>query len=450
MAFWSPELVDVARDDAPAARRACRAAVTPAAVARATYWLGAGCCARTRRADAPRVAVAALNPHAGEGGLLGTRGADARSRPGIARGAGAPAAGAHRGDASRARSPPRRAFRLARRASEWDGVVAMYHDQATIPMKLVELRRGGERLARAAHRAHERRPRDGVRPRGDVDGRRARDGGGARARRSARGRPAIGCAAMYERCLLPKGSVFSPSAAAVAKLVDAAAARTGGSRTTGGHAVTTVENEFGDDAPRSSRRAASPCRRRSPPQWLDDPDREELRLVWRVERRGRAVAEVPALAQARGRRSPTRPRAAPRVRLRLPGPQTIGRVPTTCACGEDLAFELGRGRGRPGVRRVDGHLRRVRGVQPHLRSRPRAPPIVTNPFDGTKTSRCAAAPPTASPSRWTAASASSPTPALAFAPELVAARGGRVRPRLLGAGGDVLTQLRPRPPDRGA
>ena len=84
---------------------------------------------------APRVAVAALNPHAGEQGLLGDEEID-RDRAG------------HRRRATRlkelARAAPRSkdpigaetAFRKAY-AGAYDAVVAMYHDQATIPMKLV-------------------------------------------------------------------------------------------------------------------------------------------------------------------------------------------------------------------------------------------------------------------------------------------------------------------------
>ena len=136
MAFWSPALVTslatthVAFADVPRA-------VTAAAVARAAYWLAwllsriAG--SERRRASPPRVAVAALNPHAGEGGLLG---GEERSRiaPGIARARA-------RLRASRIRAtldgpiPAESAFRLAL-AKEWDGVAAMYHDQATIPMKM--------------------------------------------------------------------------------------------------------------------------------------------------------------------------------------------------------------------------------------------------------------------------------------------------------------------------
>jgi 4-hydroxy-L-threonine phosphate dehydrogenase PdxA len=153
MAFWSPALVtSLVTTHLPFARVA--RAITPAAVARATYWLawllsrlarGTATRGKTGKAARPagtattpsavRVAVAALNPHAGEGGLLGRE--EGRSiAPGIAR------ARVRLRDAGVAATidgpvPAESAFRLALApARRWDGVAAMYHDQATIPMKV--------------------------------------------------------------------------------------------------------------------------------------------------------------------------------------------------------------------------------------------------------------------------------------------------------------------------
>jgi 4-hydroxythreonine-4-phosphate dehydrogenase len=108
------------------------AAITREAVARTTFWL-ADLLIRLGK-ETPRLAVAALNPHAGEGGLLGSE-EGSKIVPGIALArmrlelAGLPAEivgplGAET------------AFRLAV-AGDFDGVVAMYHDQATIPSKLL-------------------------------------------------------------------------------------------------------------------------------------------------------------------------------------------------------------------------------------------------------------------------------------------------------------------------
>jgi 4-hydroxythreonine-4-phosphate dehydrogenase len=75
----------------------------------------------------PRIAVASLNPHAGEGELLGSE--EKRAiLPGM-RGAG-------RGLRLSGPIGAETAFRKAH-AGDFDGVVAMYHDQATVPLKLV-------------------------------------------------------------------------------------------------------------------------------------------------------------------------------------------------------------------------------------------------------------------------------------------------------------------------
>jgi len=76
----------------------------------------------------PRIAVAGLNPHAGEGGLLG----DEERRiigPAVKR-------AAHRGiDASGPYSADTLFYRAAH--GEFDAVVAMYHDQGLAPFKLI-------------------------------------------------------------------------------------------------------------------------------------------------------------------------------------------------------------------------------------------------------------------------------------------------------------------------
>ncbi len=81
--------------------------------------------------DVPRLAVASLNPHAGEGELLGSEERRAIA-PGIR------SAERALGRSGRIIGPmgAETAYRLAF-SGEYDGVVAMYHDQATIPTKLV-------------------------------------------------------------------------------------------------------------------------------------------------------------------------------------------------------------------------------------------------------------------------------------------------------------------------
>jgi len=86
----------------------------------------------------PRIGVAGLNPHAGEGGLFGREEQD-HIIPAIAaaRNEGIAAHGPYAPDTvfMRARSTPER-------AGEFDVVVAMYHDQGLIPVKYLGVDKG--------------------------------------------------------------------------------------------------------------------------------------------------------------------------------------------------------------------------------------------------------------------------------------------------------------------
>jgi 4-hydroxythreonine-4-phosphate dehydrogenase len=86
----------------------------------------------------PRIAVAGLNPHAGEGGLFGREELEVIA-PAVlaARSAGIDAHGPFAPDTvfMRARS-------TAARAGEFDAVVAMYHDQGLIPVKYLGVDKG--------------------------------------------------------------------------------------------------------------------------------------------------------------------------------------------------------------------------------------------------------------------------------------------------------------------
>jgi len=87
---------------------------------------------------APRIAVAGLNPHAGEGGLFGNEEAEVIA-PAIAaaRSQGLDVQGPFAPDTvfMRARSTPHR-------AGEFDVVIAMYHDQGLIPVKYLGVDKG--------------------------------------------------------------------------------------------------------------------------------------------------------------------------------------------------------------------------------------------------------------------------------------------------------------------
>jgi 4-hydroxythreonine-4-phosphate dehydrogenase len=87
---------------------------------------------------APRIAVAGLNPHAGEGGLFGREEVEVI----------VPALQAARDEGIDARGPfaPDTVFMRARssstRAGEFDVVLAMYHDQGLIPVKYLGIDKG--------------------------------------------------------------------------------------------------------------------------------------------------------------------------------------------------------------------------------------------------------------------------------------------------------------------
>jgi 4-hydroxythreonine-4-phosphate dehydrogenase len=88
---------------------------------------------RQRLGRPARIAVAGLNPHAGEGGLFGREDAEVIA-PAVqqARAEGIDASGPH---------APDTVFMRARRG-DFDVVVAMYHDQGLIPVKYLGLEHG--------------------------------------------------------------------------------------------------------------------------------------------------------------------------------------------------------------------------------------------------------------------------------------------------------------------
>jgi 4-hydroxythreonine-4-phosphate dehydrogenase len=131
MAFWAKELtIALVTTHLPIAEVA--SALTPKNVAGAVYWTAD--LVKRLGTKKPRIVVTGLNPHAGEDGLLG-REEPRRIAPGIER-------ARRRMVDARIRAVitgpvgAETAVRSAR-AGKYDAVVAMYHDQATIPMKLV-------------------------------------------------------------------------------------------------------------------------------------------------------------------------------------------------------------------------------------------------------------------------------------------------------------------------
>ena len=86
----------------------------------------------------PRIAVAGLNPHAGENGLFGREEIEEIS-PAVrwAQAEGMPVEGPF---------PPDTLFYLAVRKKKFDAVVCMYHDQGHVPLKLLDFE-GGVNIA---------------------------------------------------------------------------------------------------------------------------------------------------------------------------------------------------------------------------------------------------------------------------------------------------------------
>jgi len=131
MAFWSERLViSLVTTHLPISL--VPRALTPAKVATAAFHTVQ--LMRRLGKRTPRVVVAALNPNAGEQGLLGREEIE-RIEPGIA----SARRRLSRGHVRSVLEGPVGAETAIRKAAAgaYDAVVAMYHDQATIPMKLI-------------------------------------------------------------------------------------------------------------------------------------------------------------------------------------------------------------------------------------------------------------------------------------------------------------------------
>jgi 4-hydroxythreonine-4-phosphate dehydrogenase len=92
------------------------------------------CAAVSKLIPNPRIAVAGLNPHAGEHGLFGREDIE-EIRPSVewAQAQGMPVDGPF---------PPDTLFYLAVRKKRYDAIVCMYHDQGHIPLKLLDFEGG--------------------------------------------------------------------------------------------------------------------------------------------------------------------------------------------------------------------------------------------------------------------------------------------------------------------
>jgi 4-hydroxythreonine-4-phosphate dehydrogenase len=135
MAFWSPVLT-VGLVTTHISLAAVPSAIDAEGVSRATYWVAR--LVRDLGRRKPRIVVCALNPHAGEGGLLGIEEQTTLAR-GIERARARLAEEELEATVDGpvgAESALRRSIAGKRDRAHWDAAVAMYHDQATIASKV--------------------------------------------------------------------------------------------------------------------------------------------------------------------------------------------------------------------------------------------------------------------------------------------------------------------------
>ncbi len=163
---------------------------------------------------------------------------------------------------------------------------------------------------------------------------------------------------IYERWLIARGNVFSPSSVAVAKLVqklreekwvlapgapelaqlDLRGPRDERAKTTGAYTVRTVENTFDDDEAAKIRASTEALPAEPDKEWLDDERREELRIVWPVRAGGASPVKFPLSIAPEGGVDFALEihRASDFV---VPDAKNIPIVDCTCNCKEDLSFE---------------------------------------------------------------------------------------------------------------
>jgi len=178
----------------------------------------------------------------------------------------------------------------------------------------------------------------------------------------------------YERWLIARGNTFSPAAASVVKLVEKLR-KEGWIGDSGAYAVKTVENTFGADQAKRLAAGSEAMPATLTKDWLEDPEREELRLVWRAVKYPLNLApegEVTCSLEVH--------RCLEYV---YPSADNIDAVPSVCRCGEDLAFEWDDEELVPAFAASTGIFAECeecsRTFEPS-----KGTATITNPFDGTK------------------------------------------------------------------
>jgi hypothetical protein len=184
--------------------------------------------------------------------------------------------------------------------------------------------------------------------------------------------------ARYVRWLVAKGNMFSPAASSVVKFVERLKKEAWVAGV--GTAVKTVENTFGDDllAGRAAGTERQPASLTA--EWLEDGDREELRLVWPLGGDGASPVKYPLSRRPEGPVSYALEvhRADEYV---VPRAATIVPLAATCNCKEDLSFEWDEEELVPAFGAATGIFAECeecsRTFDPSKGSA-----VLTNPFDG--------------------------------------------------------------------
>lgn len=137
-------------------------------------------------------------------------------------------------------------------------------------------------------------------------------------------------AAEYERWLIARGNVFSPSPESIIKLVDKLRAE----KWIPQAIESGVAMKSGDADKKASAIEKLPTALTR--EWFDHPAREDVRLVWRIEGGGRLTYP---LSQRPEGNAPYAFEVHRSFEFVYPISDQIEVIDTMCRCGEDLAFE---------------------------------------------------------------------------------------------------------------
>lgn len=181
-------------------------------------------------------------------------------------------------------------------------------------------------------------------------------------------------AAEYERWLIARGNVFSPSPESIIKLVDRLREERWIGELADGRARKSVD--AADEAAATEELPAALTR-----DWFDHPSREDVRLVWQVDA-GRSSLKYPLSIRPEGD-APYTIEVHRSFEFVYPSSKHIAPIDTVCRCGEDLAFEWDPEEVVPPFGAATGIFAECEECS-RVFDPAKVSAIVTNPFDGTK------------------------------------------------------------------